>query len=247
MKIYIVVHKQSDLPIDKSNKDYIPIQVGAAFHPVISEDWILDNTMTNISNRNKSYNELTALYWIWKNSNENIVGLCHYRRYFVNKRGKALNLLFGKQGGFINEKYISKLLIKHDMIVHNKTFFKLNNAEQFKSMKKYPNDIEIMRGVLAKFSSEYVESFDYVMNSKHAHLLNMLITRKEILDSYCEWLFDILFRFENTLKELGETNFERRIGMMAERMLDVWIVKNNINYQECFTINTERKDWRFFS
>ena len=83
------------------------------------------------------------------------------------------------------------------------------------------------------------------MNGKSCHLLNMIIGRKEIVDKYCEWLFSVLFEVERRLVDNGEVSFDRRLGMLGERMLDVWLERNRISVKECFTINTERIDRRF--
>lgn len=45
--------------------------------------YIGDDTGDNITQKNKNYCELTAMYWIWKYDSSKIVGLCHYRRYFT--------------------------------------------------------------------------------------------------------------------------------------------------------------------
>ena len=41
-----------------------------------------DDEGDNISNKNKTYCELTAQYWAWKNMEADYYGFFHYRRYF---------------------------------------------------------------------------------------------------------------------------------------------------------------------
>ncbi|MDE6252654.1 MAG: DUF4422 domain-containing protein [Lachnospiraceae bacterium] len=242
MKIYIIAHKQFNNPT--ADEIYCPIQVGAELHDELDSEWEKDNTGDHISEKNLSYNELTGLYWIWKNSNEDIVGLCHYRRYFVKKTGKIKNLILGKSGDFLQKEDIERILSKNDLIVHNKTYFMQGCRQQYLDTQKYPEDIKVLRKVLKKYYPEYVDAYDEVMKGRKCHLLNMMIGKKEVVDNYCEWLFDVLFKVEKYLKAAGETSFERRMGMLGERMLDIWIVKNNIKVKEVYSINTERKDWK---
>ena len=247
MKIYITSHKKYDFPV--RGGIYQPLQVGTNVNGKIDNandlvKWEYDNCKDNISDKNKSYNELTGLYWVWKNSKEDIVGICHYRRYFVSKLGKACNVLFKKKNGYFSEKDIRKKLSKSDVIVHNKSFSKENNYQNYLINQKYPNDIDIARNVIEEICPEYSNAFNEVMESKSAHLLNMIIGEKSIVDNYCEWLFGVLFEVENRLLASGEKEFDRRMGMLGERLLDVWLVKNKIKYSECFTINTERIDWK---
>lgn len=242
MKIYIIAHKKAEIP---SLEDlYQPLQVGAALRPEINPAWEKDCNGENISDKNALYNELTGLYWIWKNSNEDIVGLCHYRRYFVTKLGKFNNVIAGKKERFLTQEYIKSVLAKYDLIVHNKTYFLKGNGNQYKMTQKHPQDLNILRSVLLSNYPEYIDAFDKVMSNKSCHLLNMMIGRKEIIDSYCCWLFGVLFEVEKKLRANGETSFERRMGMLGERMLDIWIQKNQIKIKEQYTINTEQRNWK---
>ena len=77
-KIFIVTHEKSPI---LANDILVPIQVGNRAN--IETNILRDNTLNNISNKNNNFCELTAAYWIWKNYKEaEIVGICHYRRYF---------------------------------------------------------------------------------------------------------------------------------------------------------------------
>ena len=86
VRIYCMAHKK----YEKLNNDiYIPLQVGAALHNSLG--YHSDNTGDNISERNPYYSELTGLYWLYKNDSDcDITGLCHYRRYFINERNEVL-------------------------------------------------------------------------------------------------------------------------------------------------------------
>lgn len=246
MKIYIVTHKKFDKP--QLTKIYSTIQVGAALNKKIEGMDYYDNSGDNISDKNLIYNEMTAAYWIWKNSKEDIVGLCHYRRYFVHINGLFGRFLANRMCGFVEEKWIRRKLTKYDAIVHVITYFPNGtNFLQTSACVKNGKDFELVRQVLKDLYPDYVDAFDEVMNSKTAHLFNMIITKKDNYDAYCQWIFDVLFETERRMIESGETEFSRRMGMLAERLQDVWLKKNKLKLKQCFVIHTELKTFEFYA
>ena len=98
VKILISYHKPAVLLKDEV---LTPIHVGRALATQSSKDgsiseedykWMLDNmigddTGDNISHLNRTLNELTAIYWAWKNydklGNPDYIGFMHYRRLLV--------------------------------------------------------------------------------------------------------------------------------------------------------------------
>lgn len=86
-EIYIATHKPFQFP---EKQEYIPIQVGKV-NSDIDLKITSDDTGENISELNESFCELTALYWMWKNSDADILGLCHYRRYFLDEKKEILS------------------------------------------------------------------------------------------------------------------------------------------------------------
>ena len=205
---------------------------------------LFDHTGDHISEKNGRYNELTGMYWIWKNVQEDVVGICHYRRYFVTPAGKLANLLAEKQTCFLEEKDVRKLLRHADVVVHNKTFFRENNRAQFAEGVN-PFSWDILEQEMHSMYPDYVSALQTVANRKYAHLLNVMIAEKEIYDQYCGWLFPLLFQVEKRLENSGQVkNMDRSVGMIGERLLDVWLLKNGLRLKECFSINTERKDWK---
>ena len=72
MSIYIMTHKKFE-PFTNST-DYKTMLVGADFNKA-DRTYIKDNSFIgNISNKKAAFCELTGAYWMWKQSNEEILG-----------------------------------------------------------------------------------------------------------------------------------------------------------------------------
>ena len=80
IKVIVATHKKYRIPEDNI---YLPLHVGREGKEDLG--YRGDNEGNNISLKNDSYCEITALYWVWKNLNCDYIGLCHYRRYFTDK------------------------------------------------------------------------------------------------------------------------------------------------------------------
>lgn len=250
--IYVVGHKQFVMPVKDSL--YIPLMVGKQCGE-LPEGWLSDDTGENIANKNPRYNELTGLYWIWKNSNAEITGLCHYRRFFTKPSGKIRNILTGKPASLMDTRSIQSILSSYDVILHNKTFTpggnqyqlcaRKHDSEKDRKSRLCKEILAIMDDSLKQMYPKDRLLYEHVMNRRYAHLLNMLICRKEMLDRYCAWLFPLLYKTEEEIDRQfpGQAHL-RCMGLMAERLLDVWILKEQLRVKECFTINTERREWK---
>lgn len=235
IKIYVATHKEAEMPKEKI---YVPIRVGAALNEN-DFGYVRDDTGDNISTKNKNFCELTATYWILKNDKSDIVGLTHYRRYFFKKwkNNKILNIL--------NEEDINKILDKKDIIVPNSTFIIKHNVEKSWAKTHIKKDYDECRKIIAEKYPEYLDAFDNFSKSRVLYLCNMFIARKEIFDSYYNWLFDILFELENrtNLDDYDEYN-KRLYGFMSERLFNVWLIKHSkLNVQKMPVYNIDRRPY----
>lgn len=243
VKIYAAAHRPCALPPEIDRNIYEILQVGAEGNAYFSE--CRDNLGENISERNDLYNELTGLYWIWKNGKEDIVGLCHYRRFFVHGWGKAVNLLAGKNGGYIGKDYICNTLDRYDAIVHNVSM-------AFPSVEKHycghgsPDYFACLKEAAAKTHPDNMDAFEQIMRGTKIHFLNMIIARRELISGYAEWLFDILFETERRIADRYGRAPDREMGMLGERLMDVWLLKEGVRVKECLAINTEKKTWKMW-
>lgn len=217
MKIYIATHKKVEIP---QNEIYLPIQVGAEINSDIGVE-LKDNIGENISNKNKNFCELTLLYWMWKNCEDDIIGMVHYRRYFFDTMFK------NKKEDILKEDKINALLKKYTLIVPKKRY--LGRRTVHKQYEELHNikDLEECKKIIEEKYPDYVPSFDKVMENQYLHPYNMFIGKREILNNYFQWLFEILFELEKRIDILQYDKYNSRVyGFLSERLFNVWIEKN---------------------
>ena len=235
IKILIATHKKYEMPKDKM---YLPIQVGAEGDDSIG--YQTDNTGENISNKNPFYSELTALYWAWKNLDADYIGLVHYRRHFCLKRKNRKN----KMKSVITEKEVQKILKDTDVILPKKRNYYIESLYSHYEHTMYSETLDETRNILLEKCPEYINEFDKLYTRTSAHMFNMFIMKREILDQYCTWLFDILFELE---KRIDPRNYEpfhaRYLGRVSEYLLDIWLNTNKITYKEVGVLNIEGTNW----
>ena len=72
----------------------------------------------------------------------------------------------------------------------------------------------------------------------------MFVMKWDILDRYCQWLFDILFELERRLDISAYNAYDARVfGFVGERMLDVWLEKNGVDSLDIPYIFMEKQNW----
>lgn len=230
INVYIITHKKFICP---DINIYKPLKVG---NNNADFGYIDDSTQDNISKKNPNYCELTGLYWIWKNDIESdVVGICHYRRYFT--KGKILKSV---KRNFLTEKDIKKYLKYNDIILPKLEIYKESAYEQYCQNSGFSKDLDAVRKIIEKKFPDYVKSYDDVMKKNKMFQYNMMICDKKTYNEYCEWLFSILFELEKKVDLAQYNNYQKRIyGFLGERLLNVWVYKNNLKIKQCSVVNTE--------
>lgn len=228
MSIYIIAHKEFEQP---KIHGYKSLMVGNGKSHSFGD--CFDNVGENISYKNKNYCELTGMYWIWKNCKDDYVGICHYRRYF----SKSLCI-----DRIATENEFLCKLRKYDIIVPFARKLKMTVREQYCRNSGNEKDLDIVRNTLLKKYPDYVNDFDEVMEGKTVYFFNMLVTKKELYDNYCEWLFDILFDVEKQI-DLSKYNlYQKRVfGFLGERLLNIWVRHNQLEIFEMGVVNTQEQ------
>lgn len=223
IKIYVVTHKKYNV---LSNQMYVPICVGG----YKNQGFLDEECGENISYLNNKINECTALYWIWKNTNDEYVGLNHYRRYFFNDSFENID-------NYLNQENASLLLEFYDILMAKSEILPYSVLCQIK--KSIPNvsvfekGLEIIRYVINKNQPEFLNVFESVISGNKFYQCNMFVTRREILNRYCEWLFSFLIEAAEII-DVRECDIysARIIGFFAERMWTVWLMKQEYKIKE---------------
>lgn len=182
------------------------IQAGAALTEQTIAD-VKDNTGENISHKNSSYCELTAIYWIWKNITTEYAGICHYRRRFE-----------------LTEAMLSALTKANiDVVLPVPTGCEPSvRANYFERHRE--EDWNMMMQVLQNNYPEYYTAAKEVFEDNYYYACNMWIMRQEVRSPFCSWLFGILKKVEQL--HGGQRNTDeyqgRYIGFLAERLTTLY-------------------------
>lgn len=216
IKILIASHKPDCV---YSDDVYTPIHVGRtiSIHREVMSNLIGDDTCDNISHKNKEYCELTAIYWAWKNIKDaDYIGLAHYHRYFETKYSKDnINLLMNTYDVILAKPFL------HDRCLE----FKL-------ARELCMEDEAIFLSTLKRLYPSYENDalnylYDYV-----DYPFNMFVMKKNVFNTYCEFLFTVLFECEKVMRPLPYTCSSRRMGYIAEFLLPIFCLHNKLRIKE---------------
>lgn len=223
-KIFVVTHKKYNVQHDLM---YEPICVGDQYY---NEEYLNEHTGENIAYLNDRINECTALYWIWKNTESEYVGLNHYRRYFYNNRVKHSE-------NYLSIETVSEIfetdydIILPELIVLSRTL--LDNIAAVVGEKLRDQGLEIVKNFIERIHPDYMDAFEYVMNGHLLYMCNMFVTHRRVLNQYCEWLFSFLIDAAELLDVSScNTQGKRTMGYFAETLWTVWLMKHDLKIYE---------------
>lgn len=233
IKLLVATHKSYAFPDDLI---YQPIEVGAVLRDV-GLGYLRDDSEQNISDKNSSFCELTALYWAWKNNffhDSSYCGLVHYRRYF---KGQGEHI---KEKQILSADEVVGYLKEYDIILPKKRHYFIESVQEHYANAHYAKDMAAMAELIAEKEPKYVEAFQQVMQSRSLHLFNMFVTTPAVFDAYMSWLFPLLFALEDKIDIAGYDAYQERVfGYIAERLFNVWIVKNDLRVKSLSVQNLD--------
>jgi len=176
---------------------------------------LTDDTGFQISEKNRQFCELTGLYWIWKNAQEEVVGLEHYRRHFL-----------------CSENWWEKMKQCHiDVILPTPLYVAPSLAQNYRE-RHIASDWEFMMEYLKALYPEDYEAANLFFETTNLYSpCNMFIMKKQVLDAVCTWMFPILFACAEHGRE-REDNYQNRYpGFLAERLMTFFFERHKTEYR----------------
>ncbi len=216
--VVYVANSIYDKPLQNEYRfaDYEKIlQVGTALKKERLGTDLFDNTGDNISDRNKQFCELTALYWIWKNAPEDIVGLSHYRRHFI-----------------LPDDWISRMMSNDIDVILPVPLYVYPSLEGNFRARHVESNWDYMLGYMKNnYPDDYPEASRFFKETSLYSPCNMLIARRQVLDDLCRWLFPIIFDVASKGGELEDGYQNRYPGFISERLITYFFEKNRDRYK----------------
>ena len=214
--IAVASHTVCSLPVEPP---YMPIYVGSALRPASaleaeSMGFKRDDGGDSISSRNWGYSELTGLYWLWKNMDAGWKGIVHYRRYFRGARGGRLGL-----------RELHALMREYRVIVPSKRRYFIETLESHYSHTHDGSHLVRMEEIIGKECPGYLSAYRRILGRTWGYMFNMLAMESGLIDSYCGWLFPLLFSLEKVTDTGGMTPYEARLfGRVSEILFNAWLL-----------------------
>lgn len=247
INIYILAHKPVKYTCDISK--YKILQCGAEINEKFGD--ILDNSGDNISIKNKYWVETTGIYWIWKSCKFDIKGHTQYRRFlsvnpdFVANILEDYDIILASPISFrtpleriyagthnINDLHDCEKIIKKQFREYSNAYdfvIKQNDKLYFSNSfiakrEIYDGLCEFCFGVLEEFEKMHkFTCYEDVYEYESKYFNNFSISKqtlKDFKDGHPE--IDDMAKIQSMV-----------FGYLFERLLNVYIWKNNLKIYEC--------------
>ena len=227
IKLFVCCHQRVQVP---KHPLLAPIQVGAVPADCHFHGFLHDDTGDNISAKNRSYCELTAQYWAWKNIEADYYGFFHYRRYLYPDINAKLPYRAEREASLplldkLGYTEFERLIRQYDVIVPKGENMYVSVREHYANAPyHHSKDLELAEQIVRERHPEMTEALDAYLFGTMCYFGNIYIMRREIFCDYCAWLFPILEEFDRRTDISDYSPQERRVdGYLAERLLGIYV------------------------
>jgi hypothetical protein len=190
------------------------IQAGAA----LTDDRIApipDNEGDNISAKNRQYCEMSAAYWVWKNTKHEWKGIEHYRRHLLVRPE------------MLADDIDAVLPLPYICYPDTRTQFR-----RFVSR----DVLNALRKTLRRLHPSEYDNYLRILNGQYQYTYNLVCAKREVFDAYCRWFFNITEYLETLADKVPEITNTRALSYIAEVLTNIYFMSNqnrlNIRHAE---------------
>lgn len=226
VKLFVACHRSFFVP---KHPLLYPIQVGATLAQEHFEGFLHDDTGETISNQNRSYCELTAQYWAWKNTYADYYGFFHYRRYLYPDVNETLPYRIEAEVDRLTLERLEfdqmvQLIPQYDLIAPKGENMYCSVREHYANAPfHHRKDLELIEAIVRERHPEMVSAMETYLSGSVCCFGNIYIMAKAVFCDYCAWLFPILAEFDRRADLGGYSPQELRVdGYLAERLFGVY-------------------------
>lgn len=226
IKLFVSCHQPVSVP---SHPLLVPVQVGAALTEERFPGFLPDDTGENISAKNRSYCELTAQYWAWKNLEADHYGFFHYRRYLYPDANARLPYRVEREAELpLLEKLgygtFGELIGRYDLILPKAEQMYVPVREHYAHAPHHrAKDLALAEQLVREKHPQMQPALEKYMAGTAHYFGNIHIMKRDVFRDYCAWLFPLLEEFDRLADVSGYTTQEQRVdGYLAERLLGVY-------------------------
>lgn len=227
IKLFVCCHQNVQVP---KHPLLVPIQVGAALADSHFPGYLHDDTGDNISVKNRSYCELTAQYWAWRNIEASYYGFFHYRRYLYPDYKAKLPYRVEREASLplldkLGCAEFDRLIRQYDIIVPKGENMYVPVRDHYASAPYHRRkDLELAEQLVREQRPEMGPALEAYLSGTVCYFGNIHIMRRETFEDYCAWLFPLLEEFDQRTDVSGYSPQERRVdGYLAERLLGAYL------------------------
>lgn len=203
---------------------YESIIAGSSFRRH-TKGFLYDDSGDNISKFNRTYNELTAIYWVYTHLDNfkdiEYFGFVHYRRHFIFKKEKKFVRVVKKfDKSFVNveEDRFLEIINHADFVIPYPNYTKSVKDHFLKSHATF--DLSRLEEIISTYYSDYLKSYNEYMNGNKEYLYNMFIFDKKTFIEYCQFIFGVLSEYKKTNEIIDRLYISERLtGVFIHRLI----------------------------
>ena len=210
-KIFVIYH----IPEEPIISDvYQPISVGRKKN-AFPASFLRDDIGENISDKNPTYNEMTAIYWVFKHVNEldcDYIGFAHYRRLFCFSdlsKTAYVRKKIDKSMIEIDNSKLERFFKDYDLMAPYPNRYKSVRHHYEKAHNK--TDVDLVLDIIRVIKPNYYKAACEYFYSSREYSYNMFVMKKNDFIEYGSFIFDVLGEFEKMKKYIDRLYISERL------------------------------------